>query len=107
MRHRPNLAASRYVGFPSGFLPLWKAPAGRLQLQAGEVLLLTSDGITEATVAVDSTTGKDSTMLQQSGLWQLLHRQQGAFDLSKILSYVQAYSNTQDDDQTLLALEVL
>lgn len=103
----PEPRCLKVRGVPLGILPLWKAPAGRLQLQAGEVLLLTSDGITEATVAVDSTTGKDSTMLQQSGLWQLLHRQQGAFDLSKILSYVQAYSNTQDDDQTLLALEVL
>lgn len=95
-------------GVPLGILPVWQAPAGRSPLKSGEVLLLTSDGITEATVAADANNGQShGAMLRQSGLWQLLVQQNGSVDLSKVLAHVQAHSKVQEDDQTILALEVL
>lgn len=91
-------------GVPLGILPIWQAQAGRLTLSSGEILLLTSDGITEATVA---TSDQSSTMLRQTGLWQLLNQQQDSFKLTNILADIQARSDGQEDDQTLLSLEVL
>jgi serine phosphatase RsbU (regulator of sigma subunit)/CheY-like chemotaxis protein len=90
-------------GVPVGILPLWKAEAGQVTLQAGDALLLASDGITEATVASSSSTA----MLQQEGLWQLLTQLRGPLDLDKILHHIQNPDDIQDDDQTLLSLEVL
>jgi len=85
-----------------GILPIWNAPAGELRLRSSDVLLLASDGITEATV-VDT---DDRAMLQQEGLWQLLQRQQ-TLDLGKLLAHIQSHTDIQEDDQTILALEVL
>ena len=89
-------------GVPLGILPIWNAPAGELRLRSSDVLLLASDGITEATV-VDT---DDRAMLQQEGLWQLLQRQQ-TLDLGKLLAHIQSHTDIQEDDQTILALEVL
>jgi serine phosphatase RsbU (regulator of sigma subunit)/CheY-like chemotaxis protein len=100
---QPNSLTVR--GVPLGILPVWQAPAGTITLQSGEVLLLTSDGITEATIA--DTAASSSGMLQQSGLWQLLNQEQDSLDLHKLLSYIQAHSQVQEDDQTILSLEVL
>jgi serine phosphatase RsbU (regulator of sigma subunit)/FixJ family two-component response regulator len=102
----PNYLKVR--GVPLGILPLWRAHAGTLNLSSGDVLLLTSDGITEATV-MHSGGGATSaqTMLQQSGLWQLLKQQQGTLNLSDLLAHIRACTPVQEDDQTILSLEVL
>jgi serine phosphatase RsbU (regulator of sigma subunit) len=106
----PNYLKVR--GIPLGILPDWKAAAGTLDLKSGEVLLLTSDGITEATVEPSPVTpGSDvsqsSSMLQQTGLWKLLIQQQGPLDLSHLLARIRSHNAIQEDDQTLLSLEVL
>ncbi|NEQ23924.1 MAG: SpoIIE family protein phosphatase, partial [Microcoleus sp. SIO2G3] len=90
-------------GVPLGILPIWKATAGEVALRSSDVLLLASDGITEATVVANHDGG---AMLQQEGLWQLL-RQQEVLDLAKLLSHIQSHTEIQEDDQTILALEVL
>jgi serine phosphatase RsbU (regulator of sigma subunit)/CheY-like chemotaxis protein len=64
-------------GIPLGILSIWKAPAGVLTLNAGEIFLLISDGITEATVTqaictTENAQSSSNSMLNQSGLWQLL-----------------------------------
>lgn len=93
-------------GVPLGILPVWKAQPGQLILGSGDVFLLTSDGLTEATFA-DRGAGGHSTMLHQAGLWQLLTRQQGGLNLKDLLSVIQAQTQVQEDDQTILSLEVL
>ncbi|HEY9640310.1 MAG TPA: GAF domain-containing SpoIIE family protein phosphatase, partial [Coleofasciculaceae cyanobacterium] len=108
---QPNYLKIR--GVPLGILPVWKAIAGRLTLNPGDVLLLTSDGITEAAILPTETDSHEtvspsqSSMLQQTGLWQLLLQQQGGLDLRKLLTQIQAHNPIQEDDQTLLSLEVL
>jgi serine phosphatase RsbU (regulator of sigma subunit)/FixJ family two-component response regulator len=99
----PNYLKVR--GVPLGILPIWKAQAGQLTLRSGDVLLLTSDGITEATL-LHPPEGS-STMLHQSGLWQLLIQQAGDLNLQVLLSTIQAQTQVQEDDQTILSLEVL
>ncbi|WP_416670673.1 SpoIIE family protein phosphatase [Egbenema bharatensis] len=102
----PNYLKVR--GVPLGILPLWRANAGTLNLDSGDVLLLTSDGITEATVMPsDGRTTPVQSMLQQSGLWQLLRQQQGTLNLSDLLAHIRACTPVQEDDQTILSLEVL
>lgn len=106
----PNYLKVR--GIPLGILPDWKAAAGTLDLKSGEVLLLTSDGITEATVAPSLPAQKDdmppsSSMLQQTGLWNLLIQEQEPLDLSHLLARIRSHNTIQEDDQTLLSLEVL
>lgn len=92
-------------GVPLGILPIWKAAAGEIELPAGHALLITSDGITEASVAEGD--HPDSTqMLQQTGLWKLLQQQSQTLDLDKLLSQLEAFHAEQEDDQTILALEV-
>lgn len=97
-------------GVPLGILPCWTASAGTIALQPGEVLLLTSDGITEATMMMQEPSNGatyDATMLRQTGLWEILKQQTGSLDLNQVLAYIQAHTQIQEDDQTILALEVL
>lgn len=107
----PNYLQVR--GIPLGILPIWKAKAGVLTLNAGEVFLLTSDGITEATVIRPINNAQHSeqptnSMLGSSGLWQLLLQESNTFDLTKLLARIrERTSNVQEDDQTILSLEVL
>jgi len=106
----PNYLKVR--GIPLGILPNWKAAAGTLDLKPGEVLLLTSDGITEATVEPSLTSQgngvpQSSSMLQQAGLWNLLTQEQGPLDLTHLLARIRSHNAIQEDDQTLLSLEVL
>ncbi len=106
----PNYLKVR--GIPLGILPNWKAAAGSVDLNSGEVLLLTSDGITEATVqttaTADGTPGTGSkSMLQQAGLWKLLLNEKQPLDLTNLLSHIRAHNTIQEDDQTILSLEVL
>ncbi|MDX2228007.1 MAG: SpoIIE family protein phosphatase [Leptolyngbyaceae cyanobacterium bins.349] len=103
----PNYLKVR--GIPLGILPHWKATSGSLDLTSGEVLLLTSDGITEATVQSTETaaTGTSRAMLQQTGLWQLLLNEQHPLDLTHLLARIRVHNTIQEDDQTILSLEVL
>ena len=101
----PNYLMVR--GVPLGILPVWKAAAGSLTLNSGDVVLLTSDGITEATIAPTDIQPNSSSMLQQTGLWQLLLQQPPPIDLQNLLAKIQDHNPIQEDDQTLLSLEVL
>jgi serine phosphatase RsbU (regulator of sigma subunit)/CheY-like chemotaxis protein len=98
-------------GVPLGILPTWNAIAGDRTLQSGEVLLLTSDGITEATMYSDPSTSRGESeagfMLRETGLWQLLRQAGECLDLKQLLAHIQANTATQEDDQTILSLEVL
>ncbi|MCU0548340.1 MAG: SpoIIE family protein phosphatase [Leptolyngbya sp. Prado105] len=98
-------------GIPLGILPNWSAIAGKLSLRGGEVLLLTSDGITEATVRPEGESGiqidSAGAMLRQTGLWKLLRQTGESLDLKQLLAQIQAHNAIQEDDQTILSLEVL
>lgn len=100
---KPNYLKVR--GVPLGILPHWSAVAGQLTLTSGDVLFLASDGITEATLVNPSPNGP--SMLQQSGLWHLITQQRGPLNLKDLLSNIQAQTQVQEDDQTILSLEVL
>ncbi|MBE9179822.1 SpoIIE family protein phosphatase [Oculatella sp. LEGE 06141] len=102
----PNYLKVR--GVPLGILPDWRSPAGTTTLKPGQVLLLISDGITEATVMEEAADGTSSpSMLRETGLWQLLLQQSGTLNLNQLLTMIQARNPVQDDDQTILSLEVL
>jgi serine phosphatase RsbU (regulator of sigma subunit)/FixJ family two-component response regulator len=98
----PNYLKVR--GVPLGILPTWRASAGQLVLHSGDALLLTSDGITEATL-LEPVAGR--TMLHQSGLWQLITQQPQPLDLKELIVKIQTQTQLQEDDQTILSLEVL
>ena len=93
-------------GVPLGILAEWTAAAGEIELLPGQTLLLTSDGLTEATVANSTQTG-GAAMLQQAGLWALLQQRPRSLDLDQLLSSIQAGRAEQEDDQTALLLEVM
>jgi serine phosphatase RsbU (regulator of sigma subunit) len=93
-------------GVPLGILPEWTASAGELDLQTGETLLLTSDGLTEATVPADSGNGV-TAMLKQTGLWKLIKEQPSPLNLDALLQMIQGNLPEQEDDQTVLSLEVV
>ncbi len=110
----PNFLKVR--GIPLGILPDWKANAGELVLNSDETLLLASDGITEAQVSMKTDFGKESpdgvesitrSMLNQEGLWQLLLEQEKPLSLNKLLNRIHVDTEVQEDDQTILSLEVL
>jgi serine phosphatase RsbU (regulator of sigma subunit)/FixJ family two-component response regulator len=101
-------------GVPLGILPKWQAQYGQLVLASGDILLLASDGITEAMVTnhPDAETSKlganaNRYMLKQDGLWKLLKKQPQPLCLDSLLAGIQADTDSQEDDQTMLALEVL
>jgi serine phosphatase RsbU (regulator of sigma subunit)/FixJ family two-component response regulator len=110
----PKYLKARSV--PLGILPTWKAKSSQLVLVPGDILLLASDGITEAKVTqltndVMKTVGSDQpisrSMLNQEGLWQLLKMEAQPLDLNHLLARIQADNQVQEDDQTILSLEVL
>lgn len=103
----PNFLKDR--GIPLGILPVWRGKAGAIDLKSGDVFLLTSDGITEASVTTAAIAGGEPTrsMLQQEGLWQLLIEEPGSINLDNLLAYIRADNPVQEDDQTILSLEVL
>lgn len=111
---QPNYLKVRSV--PLGILPKWQAKSGRLILTAGDTLLLASDGITEAMVSNDlylatkteaSVQPVKRSMLNQEGLWQLLQQADQPLCLNHLLARIQADNYIQEDDQTILSLEVL
>ncbi len=125
-------------GVPLGILPVWQADSGEIELSIGDVVLLTTDGIIEASISDDSTAVLDSaldagsssshtskpgqssmlnrsmsnrsmsnrSMLNQEGLWEFLQKQPAELDLDRLLSYINHTEEEQEDDQTLLSLEV-
>lgn len=103
----PNFLKAR--GVPLGILPVWKGKAGAVDLNSGDVFLLTSDGITEATVTHQAVGSGQQTrsMLQQEGLWKLLLEEPGSLNLDNLLARIRADNPVQEDDQTILSLEVL
>jgi serine phosphatase RsbU (regulator of sigma subunit) len=95
-------------GIPIGILPDWQATAGNLTMAAKDVLLITSDGITEATVTDESLLQGRNRMLNQEGLWQLIQQDPDRFDLHELLDRFASSTYTeQEDDQTIVSLEVL
>lgn len=108
-RHDEALITPTYLdvrGVPLGILPSWKAAAGELTLSTGDVLLLTSDGITEATVPIHRGGNGSCSMLNQEGLWEYLQQQPADLDLDHLLAYIHLPEGEQEDDQTILSLEV-
>lgn len=95
-------------GIPLGILPVWKGKGDSLTLNPGDIFLVTSDGITEATVMQETADGSPAirSMLQQEGLWKLL-QQQEQLNLDGLLAAIREHNPIQEDDQTILALEVL
>ena len=57
----PNFLKAR--GIPLGILPVWKGKAGAIELKSGDVFLLTSDGITEASVTTPAIQGVNQPVL--------------------------------------------
>ena len=94
-------------GVPVGILPSWHAKSGKLQLSPGDVMLLTSDGITEATVPTHRGGNGSCSMLNQEGLWDYLQQQPADLDLDHLLAYIHLPEGEQADDQTILSLEVM
>ncbi|MGI2909409.1 SpoIIE family protein phosphatase [Tolypothrix sp. VBCCA 56010] len=114
LAENPNYLKVRSI--PLGILPKWQAQSGQLVLSAGDTLLLASDGITEAMVlnqtqlnkkTVDGTQPASHSMLNQEGLWQLLKSEPKPLSLNHLLARIQADNNVQEDDQTILSLEVM
>ncbi|HAX76612.1 MAG TPA: fused response regulator/phosphatase [Cyanobacteria bacterium UBA11372] len=109
----PNFLKTR--GVPLGILPNWKGAAGSLDLKPGEALLLASDGITEASITYEMATSvgvgdsqsSANFMLKQEGLWALLKQENGPLDLTRLLARIRGNNQVQEDDQTILSLEVL
>lgn len=101
---------------PLGILPIWEVKSSQLVLVPGDILLLASDGITEAKVSkhtnfpaksVGSAQRASRSMLNQEGLWQLLKSEAQPLHLNHLLARIQADNLVQEDDQTILSLEVL
>jgi serine phosphatase RsbU (regulator of sigma subunit)/CheY-like chemotaxis protein len=94
---------------PLGILPKWQADFGQLFLASKDILLFTSDGITEAMVTKNSMNcvkPNHRSMLHLDGLWQLLQQETQPLSLNQLLARIQADNNIQEDDQTILSLEV-
>ncbi len=91
-------------GIPVGILVNWRGKIGNITLNKGDILLLTSDGITEATLIEN----KGNGMLNQEGLWDLIIQNNSSFELDHVLAqFHQVTTQVQEDDQTLVSLEVL
>ncbi|MBW4475921.1 MAG: SpoIIE family protein phosphatase [Tolypothrix brevis GSE-NOS-MK-07-07A] len=114
LAENPNYLKVRSI--PLGILPKWQAESGQLVLSIGDTLLLASDGITEAMILnqtqlnkkiVDGTHPTSHSMLNQEGLWQLLQSEPKPLSLNHLLARIQADNNLQEDDQTILSLEVM
>ncbi|MEM7726972.1 MAG: SpoIIE family protein phosphatase [Cyanobacteria bacterium P01_A01_bin.45] len=118
-RKQNNPDSPQYLkvrGIPLGILPKWEAESECLNLNSGDTLLITSDGITEASVTNQKfdpqqlacdVSENSKVMLNQEGLWELLQQEPQPLSLDSLLSRIQTENNIQEDDQTILSLEVL
>ncbi|MBK1987606.1 SpoIIE family protein phosphatase [Sphaerospermopsis aphanizomenoides BCCUSP55] len=111
---QPHYLKDRSV--PLGILPKWYANSGRLILNPGDTLLLASDGITEAKVSKKCNVPEKTDdrclqihrpILNTEGLWQLIQEQPQPLSLEHLLNRIQTDNQVQEDDQTILSLEVL
>lgn len=94
---------------PLGILPKWQANTGDLVLAPEDIVLFASDGITEAKVftnGVNTTQSNSHSMLNVEGLWQLLLEEAQPLSLNHLIARIQAENDVQEDDQTILSLEV-
>ncbi len=114
LQDKPNFLKVR--GVPLGILPNWQANSGEMILAQSDILLLATDGITEAQVLMNTQKTEESSngivqftrsMLNQEGLWQLLIEQEKPLCLNKLLNRIHLDTEIQEDDQTILSLEVL
>ncbi len=88
-------------GIPLGILPIWKGQSGKIYLTKGDILLLASDGILEATIS-------ENSFLNHQGLWELICSQTDCFSINNLLtSFRQCTNKIQEDDQTIVSLEIL
>lgn len=55
----------------------------------------------------DRLSDRDYPMLKQQGLWHLLRQDQTELSLEALLAKIQTHSVGQDDDQTILSMEIL
>jgi serine phosphatase RsbU (regulator of sigma subunit)/FixJ family two-component response regulator len=95
----PNYLKLR--GIPLGILPIWKGESGKIMLNKGDILLLISDGITEATVT-------EHSLLNQEGLWELIRSQTDIFQLNYLFKlFTECTNENQEDDQTMVSMEIL
>ncbi len=102
-------------GVPLGILPVWRGDSETLTLQPGQTLLLLSDGVTDA--FLNRTPGQNGltpaevasgALPGQGGLWRLIRSYgAGPLDLNQLLAHLQQRTGRQEDDQTLLSLEIL
>lgn len=104
-------ATPRYLttrGIPMGILPDWDADSEIVTLEPKDVLLITSDGLTEATVTNQDLLQGRNSMLNQEGLWQLILQEPDRFDFQKLMErFTESTHDSQEDDQTIVSLEVL
>ena len=108
-RYKTNLQPDylKVRSIPLGILPQWKTASEEIILNKKDILLLLSDGITEASVIKPSSI-QGNSLLRQEGLWQLICQQSSDFDLNDLLTRFRACTNDiAEDDQTILSLEVL
>jgi hypothetical protein len=49
----------------------------------------------------------ERSMLNQDGLWQLLQKEEKPLSLNHLVARIQADNYVQEDDQTILSLEIL
>jgi serine phosphatase RsbU (regulator of sigma subunit) len=56
---------------------------------------------------VDGVLSTSRSMLKQDGLWQILQDEPKPLSLNHLLARIQADNPVQEDDQTILSLEVL
>lgn len=85
---------------PIGILTQWRQKQDRLFLQPDDLVFVSSDGLTEATL-------KTGGMLQQEGLWHLMKKEPFPFSLDALMDrFHDVTVSTREDDQTAICLEV-
>jgi len=111
---QPQYLTTRSV--PLGIFPELSSQSGRLILAPKDTLLLLSDGITEAKVTISSksliknnsgTQVLTWSILNQEGIWQLIREQPQPLSLEQLIAQIQSDNPVQEDDQTILSLEIL
>jgi len=91
------------TGLPLGLFPRAAYEEGRTQLQPGDLLLLYSDGVTEATDLQDDEFGMDRTI----DVLRAFREQSAAAIVNAVLQHIDQFAGAapQHDDITLMALK--